>query len=192
MAPETNRLTEEEVRNRLKLCTDPNVLEEVYTFGQMMLRETIANFRTIDTKAGSMAAFGGAVITLLVSSSGAWLSFANGWTCVIAILAGLTAFLSTFFSVRALALREMEWLGDREWLEGSCLAAVDKLKRYRILTIWGAMNSRKTAHAYKVRKLSYAQALLLIAVFLLLVMLFQIAWIRAFNQSLRLPGWKII
>ena len=43
----------------LKLCTDKAVLDELYAFGQTMLTETGARFRVLDTKAASMAAFGG-------------------------------------------------------------------------------------------------------------------------------------
>ena len=37
MTQKTMGLTEQEVRDRLKLCTDKAVLDEVYAFGQTML-----------------------------------------------------------------------------------------------------------------------------------------------------------
>lgn len=188
----TNRLTEQEVRKRLAVCKQTEVIDEVYTFGQMLLNEAITNFRGLDTKAGSLAAYGAAIVTLLVSSSKTWLGLGNRWTAVFGLLAGLTAFLATFFSVRAMALREVEWLSEREWLEESCFSAIEKLKRYRILTIWGAMSSRKNANLYKVKRLKYSQVCLLGSVFLLLLVLLQIAWHLGFGESFRVTNWKII
>jgi hypothetical protein len=192
MAHITNRLTEEEVRARLKVCTETAVIDEIYTFGQMLLKETVASFRLLDTKAASIAAYGAAIVTLLVSSSSTWLPLGGHGAAVVGFLAGLAAFLAAFFSVRALALMNVEWLSEREWLEESCLNATDKLKRYRILTIWGAMSSRKDAHLEKVRRLKNAQFFLIAAVFLLLIVLFQIVWNLGLSQSLGLAGWKIV
>jgi hypothetical protein len=94
MAVFTNRLTEVEVRKRLALCKQTEVIDEVYTFGQMLFNEAITNFRGLDTKAGTLAAYGAAIVTLLVSSSSTWLRLGNRWTAVFGLLAGLTAFLA--------------------------------------------------------------------------------------------------
>lgn len=180
MEDKSNRLSEKDVRDRLALCTDTNVIDELYIFGQMMLKETVTRVRLMDTKAASMAAYGGAIVTLLVSTSAAWLHLGGKCTLIIAAISGILAFSAVVFAVRVMALRNFDWLSEEEWLQTSCLANVDKLKRYRSLTIWEAMNSYKTAHLAKVRLLEQAQKLLAFAVFLLLVALLQITWIHTF------------
>jgi hypothetical protein len=175
----SNRLSEKEVRERLALCTDAKIIDELYTFGQMMLKETVARVHLIDTKAASMAAYGGAIVTLLVSTSAAWSRVGGKWTLAIASIAGSLAFLAAVCAVKVMALRDFDWLSEEEWLQTSCLSDTDKLKRYRSLTIWAAMNSYKTAHVSKVRLLEKAQTLLALAVFLLLVTFLQITWLHA-------------
>jgi len=175
----TNRLSEYEVRERLKLCSDPMVIDEIYSFGQMMLHETLETTRVLDSKAASMAAYGGAIVTLLVSTSSGWVRFGNELTLGISALAAICAFSAAVFAVNAMALRDFEWLGEKEWLEDKCLGHVDKLKKYRVLTIWGAMDSHKDAHLSKVDLLKKSQRWLSRSVFLVLLLLLHIGWVQS-------------
>ncbi len=188
MANNSNRLSEEEVRRRIALCTKTDVVDEVYTFAQMLLKETVTRVRLIDTKAASMAAYGGAIVTLLFSTSGTWSHLGDKWTVIIAAAAGLSAFVAAVLAVKVMALREFEWLSDNEWLEPGCLSDIDNLKRYRSLTIWGTMDSYKTAYLSKVRLLQRAQLFLSVAVLLLLLVLLQVAWLRLFHQASGITG----
>ena len=177
----TNRLCEREVRERLKLCSDPMVIDEIYSFGQMMLHETLKNTRVLDSKAASMAAYGGAIVTLLVSTSGGWVRLGNSWTLAVAAVAAICGCAAAVFAVKAMALRDFEWLGEKEWLEETCLSRVDKLKKYRILTIWGAMDSHKDAHLSKVWLLKRSQFWLSMSVFFVLIVLLHIGWFQGFS-----------
>lgn len=188
----TNRLSQPEVRRRLQLCTEPTVIDEVYEFGQKMLTETIVRTRLLDTKAGSMAAYGAAIVTLLVSTSGTWSRLGNKWTPIVAALAGLAAFIAVIFSVWAMALRNFNWLSEEEWLQPACLSDVKKLKRYRALTIWGAMDSYKTAHVSKVNRLKIAERTLLLSVFFLLIILLQFAWLYVFYERFGVKLGQIV
>jgi len=178
----TNRLSEPEVRERLKLCADPMVIDEIYSFGQMMLHETVETTRVLDSKAASMAAYGGAIVTLLVSTSSGWVGFGNNLTLGFASLAAICSFSAAIFAVKAMALQDFQWLGEREWLEENCLSGVDKLKKYRVLTIWGAMDSHKDAHRSKVELLQKSQNWLSGSVSFVLLLLLHIGWV----QGLRL------
>jgi len=179
----SNRLSEPKVRERLRLCTATDVIEEVYEFGQKMLTETVTRTRLLDTKAATMAAYGAAIVTLLVSTSGTWARTGNRWTPIVAALAGLAAFVAVICSVTVMALKNFDWLSEEEWLEPNCLSDINKLKRYRALTIWGAMDSYKTVHVRKANRLKLAEWTLLLSVCLLFVVLLQIAWLFPFNQS---------
>jgi len=114
MAQVTNRLSEPEVRERLGLCLDSNVIDEVYSFGQLMLNATVETTRILDSKAASMAAYGGAIVTLLVSTTGGWVHLGNTWTLIIAAIAAISGFGAAIFAVRTMALRDFEWLGEAE------------------------------------------------------------------------------
>ncbi len=179
----TNRLTEHEVRERLKACSDPQIVDELYTFGQMMLKETIEITKTLDSKAASMAAYGGAIITLLVSTSASWVSYGATSILALSAVAGIGAFVAAIFAVRALALKEFDWLGEKEWLEDKCFSQISRLKGYRVLTIWGAMDSRKDVHLEKVEKLKTSQRWLAISVFFILLLLLDIVWFRGLRDA---------
>lgn len=177
----TGRLSEKEVRERLFSCTNADVIDEIYRFGQMMLKETLEVGRVLDSKAAQLAAFGSAVTTLLVSTSGSWYRLGNRWTLLLAALAGLAGFIAAMCAAQGLALREFDWLGEKEWLEPSCFTDINKLKRYRALTIWGAMDSHKDAHLGKALQLRRAEKALVVSVFFLLLVLLQIALVN-FNN----------
>ena len=67
----TETLSKDEVLKRLKLCEDPRVIDEVYAFGQQLMKDAIQNLRSLDSKAVWFAGYGAAIITLLPSSFGA-------------------------------------------------------------------------------------------------------------------------
>jgi hypothetical protein len=178
-----NRLTEEEVKDRLELCTGkPQMLDEVYTFGQMLVRQVVDDLEHVDSKAASIAAYAGAVVTLLVSS-GIWRSQAE--TSMIkygAMIAGVTAALSVIWAVRARTLEHLDWFSQSDWLRKECLQGSDTflLKQFRVLTMWGVIGSYRDRHVRKVKLIEVAQRLLAASIFTLALALYglllQAAW----------------
>jgi hypothetical protein len=185
----TNRLAESEVGQRLAECKErPQIVDELYSFGQALVRQAVEDIHRIDLKAGSFAAYCGVVITLLVSSQGSWSKMADGWVYLSVIGSGSAALVGAIFSISALALRNFEWFSQKEWLETSCFDDLTKLKRYRVLTMWGVVTSYRDAHAVKVRRLVKAQWFLVAAGCFLLVAL--IAGLRDYylGHNLGLTG----
>jgi hypothetical protein len=163
------------VRERLKLCKEIKVIEEIYSLGQSMLKDIIDSIRIVESKAISFAAYGAAIVTLLVSSSAAWSKLGNKWTPWICVCAGLCALMCTVLSVKAIALQQHESISQDEWLNKESLDNELNIKRYHILTIWGAMTSRINIQAKKVIGLHRAQRWLTVSVVVLVVLLFQVA-----------------
>ena len=73
-------LSEKEVRERLDRCSDPNIVDEIYTFGQILEKSAVDQINILESKAVSFAAYGAAIVTILVSSSAAWSNLGNGLT----------------------------------------------------------------------------------------------------------------
>jgi Ca2+/Na+ antiporter len=169
------RLTEKEVRERLKLCTEIKVVEEIYSLGQSMLKDIVDSVRVLESKAVSFAAYGAAIVTLLISSSAAWSKLGNKLTPWICVCAGVSALICTVLAVKAIALHEHEIISQDEWLNKESLDNELKIKRYHILSIWGVMTSRIDVQARKVIEVRRAQLWLKISVAVLVVLLFQIA-----------------
>lgn len=178
-----NQLTMDEVKDRLELCHDkPDMLDEVYTFGQMLVRQVVDDLQHVDSKAASMAAYAGAVVTLLVSS-GMWRSQTAASPIKYGVIvSGVTAALSVIWAVRARTLEHLDWFSQSDWLRKECLQSSDTflLKQFRVLTMWGVIGSYRNRHVRKVKLIGVAQWLLAASVFTLalalLGLLLQAAW----------------
>lgn len=184
-----SRLSEEEVRERLKLCEDPEIVDEIYNFGQTLEKETIDQIHILESKATSFAAYGAAIVTFLVSGSSVWSGLGNRWSAWIAVFAGVCGLMCTYFSVRAMSLREFECISEDEWLKRECLSRIETLKRYRILTIWGTISSHSRVQKDKAEKLQRAQVWLTGAVIYLVYLLLHVAFVRSFLDSFEGDLW---
>ena len=197
------QLSEEEVRERLDLCEDPDIVNEIYNFGQTLEKEAIDHIRITESKATSFAAYGAAIVTLLVSSSSTWSKLGNQWTPWIAVCAGICGLMCTYFSIQAISLKEFYCISEDEWLKTECLSKLHTLKRYRILTMWGTIKSHDKAQEEKVGKLKRAQLWLMGSVIYLVYLLLHIALVRSLSDSFwvaigqcaicnpfRITGWQ--
>lgn len=180
------RMSEKQVRERMNQIADPSVADELYSLGQSMANEIVGSIRSLESKATLFAAYGTAIVTLLISSSGTWNRVGNHVTPWISVCAGMAAFLCTVCSVKALALKTYKIVSQEEWLEADCLQSYLKLRKYHILAIWSAMDSRFDVQSQKIRELRVAQRWLQVAVALMVLLLFQIAFVNyRLAQALR-------
>ena len=121
--PGSTRLSDSEVRNRLETCTDsPDVIDEIYNFGQILLKEAVDRIKTTESKATAFAAYGSAIVTLLVSTSSLWYRLGNQWTLWIAACAGLSGFACAMLSIKGLLVRTFYVISQDEWLNATCLS----------------------------------------------------------------------
>jgi hypothetical protein len=176
----TPRLSEAQVRERLGLCTDPDVVGELYDFGLNLSREGLDQIKTAESKATSFAAYGTAIATLLVSSAGTWSTLGNSCTFFIVFLAGFSALVCTYHAVRSLLLTTMKVVSEEDWLKADVLEDIVHLKSYRVLALWQVIDSRIDAQRKKARRLISAQVWLTGAVAYLVSLLFQIALKQAY------------
>lgn len=197
------RMSEEQVRERLRLINEPKVANELYAIGQSIINEVIVSIRTLENKATLFAAYGTGIVTLLVSSYAMWSKQGNEMTLWIGAYAGLTALLCTLFSVKALTLKTYKITSQKEWLEPYCLESEIKLKKYHILATWDSMGSRLDVQQSKLRELHKAQRWLTVTVATLAFLLFQVALLGVYRfaqlyrwggigNELRMQGWQFI
>jgi hypothetical protein len=190
MSNTSTDLLEEQVRIRLQACEDKDVVEELYTFGQGLAHETEESIRGVESKATSFAAYGAAIVTLLVSSSATWSNLGNRYTLWIGFCAGIMGLLCTYLSISAMSLKEYETISQDEWLKTECFSRIEKLKRYRILTLWGMIASHGRVQRAKVAKIRRAEIWLTASVSCLVYLLLQVTLIRAFESSVWVSLWK--
>lgn len=177
------RMSEKQVRERLNRIIDLKIADEVYSLGQSMANEVVGSIRALESKATLFAAYGTAIVTLLVSSSGTWSNLGNQLTAWISVCAGLAALTCTIFSVKSLALKKYKIISQEEWLEADCLQSELKLKKYHILAIWSAMESRFEVQLEKLKELRSAQRWLQVAVAIMAFLLFQIALVKSYRLA---------
>ena len=171
------RLDEAEVRNRLVLAKgNPAVVDELYNFGLLLLKEAAEDIRRLDTKAAAMAGYSGAVVTVLISSVSLWRGLLSPFATLFVFIAGLVAIVAVVMGVRVMALRRFDWFSADEWLEAGCLSDIEKLKRYRVLATWQAWNSHKDAHSQKALLLRRTQWALVSTGILLLIAFIMAVW----------------
>ncbi len=171
-------LSEKDVRDRLDSYTDPSVTDELYHFGELLIRDVIERVSKADTKAGAIAAYAGGLITLLVSTSGIWAKNQSGLHILLPIAAIAALFLSIFFAVTSMTMKRAEWFSPNEWMKQECLETGERLRRYHVLTMWGTSESLETLYEAKLRELRKAQWITLIAWILLALAFFDIAALR--------------
>lgn len=181
----TTSLSTEEVEERLlKFKNLPEIVDELYDFGQTLAKQSIEIIRTVESKALTFAAYGAAVATLLVSSSSTWSNLGNQWTPWIALCSGISALLCTFYSVGALSPEKVKYTSEDEWLKTECLeldptSQLDTLKRYRIFTMWNVIHSNADVQEKKAGNVQAAQLCLLASVFYLVLLLIHIVFLRS-------------
>lgn len=175
-----NQLTEDEVWNRLRMLSAENLpmLEEIYAFGQMLVRQVVDDIQHLDSKAAALAAYAGGIVTLL-ASSGVW----HVGTSVARyglVLAGLIAAVAAVYAVKARTLQEFHWFSQSDWLRKECLMGKDNfyLRQFRVVTMWQVISSCRHRHERKARTVVVAQYFLVASVailaFSLLSLLFKV------------------
>jgi hypothetical protein len=180
---ESPRLSEDQVRTRLKKCENSEIVDEIYSFGKELMSESKDNVRVVEWKATLFVAYGSAIATLLVSSSSAWSALGNHGTPWIAFFAGVCALICVVFSAKALFLKPFDCISQDEWLNEECLSGrIEKMKRYRVLTMWGTVDSYYNRYLEKAKQLQRAQAWLRGSVVFLVYLLCHLAFVGSFGN----------
>ena len=188
-SPQSPDLSGDEVRERLSLCTQDAVVDDLYSFGQKLADQALERVRSAEHKATFFAAYGSAVITLLASAFPKWADPGNRHTLWISVCISISAFLCIWFSVRVLRLRQIECTSEAEWLNKDCLDEPMKLKKYRILTLWETIDSRFKMQKHKAKDMQCAELSLAYSGLFLLYLLVQLAFFQIFGHFIAGHHW---
>jgi VIT1/CCC1 family predicted Fe2+/Mn2+ transporter len=128
-----NRLAETEVKDRITNCAD-ECIEELYSFGVMMVNESLDTLNKLDAKAYAVAGYSGATFGALVSVVALAKTLnLNGaiWPIALA-LAALAALAASAASLVAIRFRPVDWFSPNEWFRRDALGDALFLRRYHI------------------------------------------------------------
>jgi hypothetical protein len=165
----TNQLNQEEVRRRLGAYTDNETTDELYSFGLILVNESKDRYNGFDDKATKIAGYAGAIIALLISQFRTLRSLVDPWAMYLVLGAALLCLVSAGIGINALSLSQVDWFSPNEWLREDSLSDAEKLKRYRVLTMYGVGQSYLVACEKKAHRITYALRTLLVSGMLLLI-----------------------
>jgi hypothetical protein len=176
----------DEVKRRVE-AANAEVLDDLSALGQVILRDATERITKHDSKATAIAAYGGGIITLCISTSPIWGPKLTGFLPHTVLGAGVFCLLlSAWLAIRSTSPRDTEWHSDNDWLRNECLDSKEKMQRYRILTMWRINSSLETAYKKKVGELSVALYAIEAGFLLLLTAaLLNVAWRLPSFQCLR-------
>src|SRR2546425_4103187 len=116
MAKENIDLTDGEVTQRLESYDDEKVTDELYGFGTMMLQDSVARIGKMDTKAATLGAYSGGLITLLAATRDLWMKLQHAQVVLIEI-AGAVLALAAAAAIASISLQKTEWFTQNEWIK---------------------------------------------------------------------------
>lgn len=192
-----NRLTEAEVKRRLAACESADCVDELYSFGLMMVNESLDTLHRLDAKAYAIAGYSGATLTALLSVAAFSEKLGPGVTQPVGlVLAALCALAAAGFSLTAIRFRPVDWFSPNDWLRGDCLGDPSFLRRYHILCMYGVQQSQRNRAFEKIRQIKWAVrslvasgGLLCLSVALAPAFLLKVTGIPAALESLRVAVW---
>jgi hypothetical protein len=181
-------LSEQEVRDRLNICSNETI-DDMYAFGQKLEDQALERVRNVERKSTLFAAYGIGIVTLLASTFSTWATPGNRHTLWISVCASACAALCAYFAVDVLRLRESTFTSEDDWLNRECLDDIVALKKYRILTLWETVDSRFRQQCNQAKELRCAELSLTFSGFFLVYLLVQLAFLQLFGHGIeRLHG----
>jgi hypothetical protein len=192
-----NRLTDAEVSQRLVSCADEHCVDELYSFGLMMVNESLDTLHRLDAKAYAIAGYSGAAVTALLSLAAFAQKLGAGLISPpLIIFAVFSAVGAAAFSILAIRFRPVDWFSPNEWFHQECLQDTGQLRRYHILCMYGVQRSQRDRAYGKIAHMKWAVRLLLAAgIFLFLsvilspAFLLQVFAAQTALESLRVAFW---
>src|SRR6266849_6362015 len=130
-------LTLAEVKARLKSYSDPAVTDELYSSGESLVANAIDRMTRLDSKGLALAAYSGGILTVLISTYSLWGKLLSGWFfATLAECVSFVVLLAAWLAVRSADPQPIQWHTENSWLESQCIQNHEKLRRYRVLTMW--------------------------------------------------------
>jgi hypothetical protein len=161
-------LSEAQVTALLEGYDPPETTIALRDFGTRLVDEIIQRHDKLDSKAGALAGYSGAVVALLVSTIHDWRQELDSWAIVLVCAAALVAILSAGLALWAMAPRKFRWFSDEEWFPSVLLNQPEALQRYYLKVMHQTVSSHSKQAAAKAGLVRVAQLALVVVGTLLL------------------------
>lgn len=156
-----NDLSREEVKALVYSYEKPEVTNQLFEFGKMLLEEVEDRSRRINSQSVTVLGWSMAIIAFLVSGINRAPTGISGY---FALGSAIAALIAMVFSSNALRTRPNWGLpSDKSWIHGSALVQEDELKRYHIRVIYDVMKGNVPLVNSKSRSIYIAEVSLIVA-----------------------------
>jgi hypothetical protein len=103
-------------------------LSDLYDFGKKLEGDVRDGIKVMKSKSITLAGYGAAIVTFLVSSASLWSRFGDKYSPWIAACAGFSGMLCAQHSILARRLSQRAWISQDEWLKEDCLDDFEALR----------------------------------------------------------------
>jgi len=147
-------------------------IDELYTFGQMLLSECLDRSKQLDAKATSLSGYTGVIVALLVTTFASKLVGMRRAELYPLMVAGLCVIGAGGMAVWAIWIRGYQWFSDRDWFAPSVIQSPQRLKQFHVLAMHSYKHQHEAINADKAARLQVAYWLLATCVLMLMAALF--------------------
>jgi hypothetical protein len=177
--------TEEELKLLGRLSHEnyesPATTDEIYDLGKFLLSEQVDRAHQLDSKAAATAGFCGAIVALLLSTTGNWEPQLKSihYPLRVSVLIGVVALMAAAaLAFIALVNRTFYWIDERgEWFDNEYLNDPDQLKRFHVFAMYKATRSHEGVNGEKAMWLSLAQLCFILGAVAVAIPLLAILWV---------------
>jgi hypothetical protein len=188
---------ENEVIERLEKYEDPQVTDQLYDFGSKMVRDVIERLNSLETKAGILAGFAGAMIVVVVSTFSSWKDLIHDWpiASIFLFLGIIVLLIAAGSALMGLRVMTFEGLHERDlWFASEYFQHPDRLRRYYLVGMYRKVVSHNSINDRKADMLWLTERLILVGAVLLAIPLLLEIWQLGIKQELsslfNCLGWR--
>ncbi len=156
----TNDLSKEEVRDLVYSYQKPEVTDQLYDFGKMLLDEVQSRAGRLNAQSVTVLGWSTAILGFLFAGA----NRLSGAVLYFAMVGAVCALAGMMFSVNALRTRgNWNWPSDQSWIHKTGLVQDDELKRYHVRVMHDVRRGRLAIVNAKARSIARAEWSLIFA-----------------------------
>jgi hypothetical protein len=151
-----------EVKRRVESYQSPEVTSALYSLGSFLVNANVDLAHQLDSKASTLAAYAGAILSILISTFKIWgqdieTKEPAHWSLWFVLLGGFLIAGAAALALFGLSVTRFQWFSDNDWFREPVLNNADSLKRYHVMVMHETNYTHRNANTKKAERLEWAQ-----------------------------------
>ncbi len=169
-------LSEEEVKSRLESYENESVTEELYGFGKTLVQDAVSRLGTADTKASSVAAYCGGLLTVMSATFSIWSKGITWYEVFLPVSSAALAIAAGYLAFSATGFTSVDWFSADDWLNREALQDPQRIRKFHILSMWVVLESHDAAYQLKLVRIKRSRLLTAFSILCLAGTFIEAAW----------------